>query len=285
MLRFPPRRILVPFDFSKASLEAWRQAQWLARRFGSRVEALYVEEWVPTGELFQPWRLTPALRLQRRDRVRSRIGRLARVHVLEGSPIVMILRLARRRGIDLIVMGTSGRRGIDRFWRGSVTESVARLSPVPVLAVRGKARPFRSVLAPVNFTDYSDLAFSYAAGVAGALKAPLTALHVTSDPLRCGNPRFLMCNLIERLPEQVLGRCRPFVKVRRGLPRDEIVEEASRHGLVVLSAHRKSLFPLGTTAEAVLRRSSAPVLTAPIAGASAAASRKPALSAAWGTRT
>lgn len=264
MLRFPPKRILVPFDFSEVSLASWRQAQQFSRRFGARVEALYVEEWVPTGELFQPWRLTPRRRAQLRERVRSKIGRLARVHVLEGSPVVMILRLARTRRIDLIVMGTTGRRGIDRFWRGSTTESVTRLSPVPVLAVRGKARPIRSVLAPVNFTDYSDAGFFYAAEAAAALKAPLTALHVTSDPLRCGNPRFLMCNLVERLPSSSLGRCRPEVRVRRGIPQEEIIAEASRHGVVVLSAHRRSLFSLGTTAERVIQGAEVPVLTVPV---------------------
>lgn len=275
MLRFPPKRILVPFDFSEVSLAAWRQAQLLSRRFGARVEALYVEEWVPTGELFQPWRLTPRRRAQMRDRVRSKIGRLARVHVLEGSPVVMILRLVRTRRVDLIVMGTTGRRGIDRFWRGSTTESVTRLSPVPILAVRGRARPIRSILAPVNFTDYSDLGFFYAAEMAAALKAPLTALHVTADPLRCGNPRFLTCNLIERLPPSTLRHFRPEVRVRRGIPHEEIVVESSRHGVVVLSAHRKSLFSLGTTAERVIQGADVAVLTVP-------APKAPVKAGQWG---
>jgi nucleotide-binding universal stress UspA family protein len=244
-------------------MAAWHQAELLARRFKAEVEALYVEEWIPTGEMFQPWRLTPKLRGEIRARVRSKIGGSARIHVLEGSPIVTILRLARTRKPHLIVMGTSGRRGMDRIWSGSVTESVTRLSPVPVLAVRGKAKPIRSILAPVNFTDYSDYGFFYAAGMAAALKVPLTALHVTVDPLHCGNPRFLMSNLIDRLPGQVIRTCRPTVEVREGVPREKIVAEAAHHGLVVLSAHRKSLFVLGTTAARVIRDSMVPVLTVP----------------------
>ncbi|MBI3659735.1 universal stress protein, partial [Candidatus Acetothermia bacterium] len=43
---------------------------------------------------------------------------------------------AQEQKMDLIVMGTHGRRGLDRMLLGSVTEEVVRLSPVPVLTVR-----------------------------------------------------------------------------------------------------------------------------------------------------
>lgn len=56
--------------------------------------------------------------------------------LLEGRPYEAILEYAERIGVDLIVMGTQGRSGLDRFMLGSVTERVLRTSDVPVLAVR-----------------------------------------------------------------------------------------------------------------------------------------------------
>ena len=53
----------------------------------------------------------------------------------EGSPANMILKTIQEEGIDLVVMGTSGKHGLDRFLLGSVTEKVVRSAKCPVLAV------------------------------------------------------------------------------------------------------------------------------------------------------
>jgi len=56
--------------------------------------------------------------------------------VVTGIPDEEILSYAEDNGIDVIVMGTHGRSGLDRVLLGSVTERVIRRSPVPVLTVR-----------------------------------------------------------------------------------------------------------------------------------------------------
>ncbi|MBI1744205.1 universal stress protein [Candidatus Acetothermia bacterium] len=56
--------------------------------------------------------------------------------VEEGHPAETILRYAKENKIDLIVMGTHGRRGLNRILLGSVAEEVVRRSPVPVITVR-----------------------------------------------------------------------------------------------------------------------------------------------------
>jgi nucleotide-binding universal stress UspA family protein len=56
---------------------------------------------------------------------------------VEGNPYEEILEYASKRGIDMIIMGTHGRTGLDRVVMGSVAERVVRRSPVPVLTVRG----------------------------------------------------------------------------------------------------------------------------------------------------
>ncbi len=54
-----------------------------------------------------------------------------------GAEWERILELVKARNIDLVVMGTHGRRGLSRVFLGSVAERVVRLSPVPVLTIRG----------------------------------------------------------------------------------------------------------------------------------------------------
>jgi nucleotide-binding universal stress UspA family protein len=56
--------------------------------------------------------------------------------ILEGRPVDAILRAATARSADLIVMGTHGRRGLERILVGSTTEGVLRTADIPVLVVR-----------------------------------------------------------------------------------------------------------------------------------------------------
>jgi len=56
--------------------------------------------------------------------------------IISGSPHKQLIDYAERHGIDLIVMGTHGRTGLDRYLLGSVTERVVRTADMPVLTVR-----------------------------------------------------------------------------------------------------------------------------------------------------
>lgn len=57
--------------------------------------------------------------------------------VLEGNPADEIVNFAEKNDVELIVMGTLGKSGVQRFLLGSVAENVVRHSKVPVLVVRG----------------------------------------------------------------------------------------------------------------------------------------------------
>lgn len=58
--------------------------------------------------------------------------------LLEGHPADKIIEFAEQNDIEMIVMGTLGKTGIDRFLLGSVAENVVRHSKIPVLVVRGE---------------------------------------------------------------------------------------------------------------------------------------------------
>lgn len=281
MIRFPPRRILVPADTTEPSLAALRAGRDLARRFRSSLSAVYVESLPPSllgfsveegadaaGEIarqFREFRAWREARL-RREAAGLPAGRL-RVRTVRGRPERMAAALAGGRAADLIVMGTHGRKGLSRLAAGSVAEEVASRAKVPVLIVRPFRGPFRvrRVLCPVNLTPYSDEALRAAHLVARSFRARLTALLVRSAADDDGLARG---RLLARL-DAVLGRVaasRAGASVRAGDPRAEILAQSASCDLVVLSAHRKSFLGgwiLGTTAERVLRCCAVPVLAVP----------------------
>jgi nucleotide-binding universal stress UspA family protein len=262
MSRFPAERILVPVDLSAASVPAWRWAKVLAAP-GARLETLLVRESDPAPILgLSKARLTARERKALEARMRAAYpGSSPRV--VEGSVAVEAAR--RAASADLVVTGSHGRHGLDRFMLGSVSEEIARLSPVPTLTVRVPPRRVRSVLAPVNLHPYSRKGLEAGARAAASLGAALTVLCVDEGG-RGPEPRGYVCGLIASLPEELKKAVRPKLIVRRGEALKEILLEARRHGLVALTAHRRRLLTdlvLGTTAERVLRHSRTPVLSAP----------------------
>jgi len=71
------------------------------------------------------------------DSVAQQLGDMSTTTAVHGGdPHEVILKYAGDEGIDMIVMGTHGRTGLDRYLLGSVTEKVVRFSDVPVLTVR-----------------------------------------------------------------------------------------------------------------------------------------------------
>ncbi|MBI5245679.1 MAG: universal stress protein [Elusimicrobia bacterium] len=266
MIQFPPKKILVAYDLSDVSRIAWRHAVALAADCGAELEAVFVQPWGAGVDLMPPPRLTPAEARSLRAKIRAAVGDGPKITILQGDPAGRILSLARLHRPQLIVVGTHGRKGFERAILGSVAETVIRGSSVPVLAARGPVRPVRSILAPVNFTPYSDYGFAYAAAASAVLSAQLTALHATVDPIWEGNPRYRLSNLIHHLPAKLRENCRPTAQEFTGTAVKSILKAQRGHDWIVLVSHEKAPFKeafFGTTLEQVLRRSPVPVLSVP----------------------
>ena len=144
-------RILVPVDFSSCSLEAAEAAAALAGPHGARIVLLYIPELpgpIKADALIQP---TPGaepiplidfytLRAEEKFKpYRAALGdHLEATRVVPGKkPADLILQIAEELGVDMIVMGTHGRQGMQRLLMGSVTEAVIRGTARPVLVIRG----------------------------------------------------------------------------------------------------------------------------------------------------
>lgn len=134
-------RILIPTDGSEGATVAAGQAVELAYRFEAALHAIYVID-TETGMDTDIEGVFEAFEEAGRKAVDSVIDLADNAgvesvvaEVAQGRPPEVILAYADEHDIDMIVMGTHGRTGIDRLLLGSVTEEVVRKSPVPVLTV------------------------------------------------------------------------------------------------------------------------------------------------------
>ncbi len=145
------QKILLPTDGSKFAENAAKHAIWIASRSGAEIIVLNVIETsslvgLPAEDLIV--KIKEMLKEEGRrslERISEMISKsedeskIEDVKITlkteEGSPAESILKTIENENIDLVVMGTSGKHGLDRFLLGSVTEKVVRSSKCPVLAV------------------------------------------------------------------------------------------------------------------------------------------------------
>ncbi|HYH68945.1 MAG TPA: universal stress protein [Urbifossiella sp.] len=126
------RRILYPTDFSSYSNQAYFHAVGMAETYRASLTVVYVvTPGSPEAEKGSDYWLGQL------GHVRPADERIAVHHVLlEGDPAGEISRYAADAGIDVIVIGTHGRTGVDRLVMGSVAEKVMREAPCSVLVVK-----------------------------------------------------------------------------------------------------------------------------------------------------
>jgi nucleotide-binding universal stress UspA family protein len=136
------RTILFPTDFSKRAEYGFHLACALARDYGARLLIAHVKTppVILYGEMGslppEPLDLEESLRAQLLE-VRPADEQIACEHFyMVGEPAEEIVRLANEEHVDLIVMGTHGRRGLGRLVMGSVAEQVVRTAACPVVTVK-----------------------------------------------------------------------------------------------------------------------------------------------------
>jgi nucleotide-binding universal stress UspA family protein len=136
--------ILVPTDGGESAEGAVAEAVELAAVTGARLHALSVVDtrsystlseakWLLVDEMLREEAET-AVRVVRERAEEAGVDVTTTVE--RGVPHEIILDYAAEHGVDLVVMGTHGRRGIDHVLLGSVAERVVRRSSAPVLIVR-----------------------------------------------------------------------------------------------------------------------------------------------------
>ncbi|MFW5920288.1 MAG: universal stress protein [Polyangiales bacterium] len=144
-----PKHILVAYDFSRVAWRALELAAALRKRLDARVDIVYVLPDTFAGVEHFPPEATWAAPEQREswigqkrseleEAIRNVFGEAAdsvKVHVLRGPPSRTILGLVDELGADMVLVGSTGKTGIERALLGSVASSLLRRSHVPVLTV------------------------------------------------------------------------------------------------------------------------------------------------------
>jgi len=146
------KKVLYPIDFSEYTEEITSYAVSIAKKYDSELHLLHV---IPNLNYFTPYEsfLTPEnlVAIERNiekeiekdfDKVVKKIDIPTKRIIRTGVTFVEIIDYIKEEGIDLVVMGTHGRSGIEHILIGSVAEKVVRKSPCPVLTIRPKGKLF-----------------------------------------------------------------------------------------------------------------------------------------------
>jgi len=293
-------RILYPTDFSACAGHALPHTLRLARELTAELHllhALVLHEAEPSSAAYQVPSLetlydtiseqTAALLHETAsDMAGSDIAvQRAQVHAI--SPAAAILDYAAQHDIDLISMGTHGRRGLRRLLLGSVAEEVLRLAPCPVLTVPERETAghepgvANEIVIPLDFSEHALLALTYAEEFARMYASRIHLVHILDEAvypdfyppvIPAGGPKN------EELREQSLERLREIAAplegrgfdvdahVRSGRAAHQLADFAAeiQADLIAIASHgltglRHIL--LGSVTEQLVRRSPCPVLT------------------------
>ena len=182
---------------------------------------------------------------------------------------------------DLIVMGTHGRRGVERWFIGSTTEKLLRHSPVPLVTIsaagdKALSTPrFRRILVTTDFSEGTADALAYAFSVAQENDSEVTLLHVLHD-ISADVAGKYQDSLIDGIRKQLEGLvpagarnwCEIVMRVETGIPYRIILRtlEDEKVDLLIMNIHGKDMLDralLGSTAERVVRAASCPVMMIP----------------------
>lgn len=141
------KSILVATDGSEYTKNAVDYGIDLAKTTGAKLHAIYVVDTAAFASIPMDaaWESMYELLRQEGNEATNYVAEKAKAegleverNTVEGHPADEIIQYAEKNSISLIVMGTLGKSGLDRFLLGSVAEKVVRTSKIPVLVVRGK---------------------------------------------------------------------------------------------------------------------------------------------------
>ena len=299
------KNILFATDFSEASQVALPYAIAIASRYGSQVHIAHIlspAAFIISSQPGDPVRMDSIHEAARAD-VRQRMELVAahvktvphHTYIREGKVWESLAEIVQTHEIDLLVVGTHGRTGVEKFVLGSKAEEILRLAPCPVLTVgpklAGRARltaiegegknltaveiSVGQILYATDFSPESLAAAPFATSLAQEFQSKLTLLHVIEKFAELNHQPEAIGLVLQRLenlvPEEASLWCSPRPKVQFGAAADCVLLEAldTSADLIVLGVRAASGNLVAAThlpwatAHKVISHAHCPVLTIP----------------------
>ena len=284
------KKILCPVDFFPASDNAVSYATGLAANYDARLHLLHVisplvpstyEYAIDAVEIMKSMERTSAEEMKKLGMRVREAGITAELEIRAGDVYDEIKRAIEVLKPELVVMGTHGRRGVERWFMGSTTEKLLRHSPVPLLTISATGEKpvpspqFRRILVTTDFSAGTADALSYAFSVAQENESRVTLLHVVHDVAVDVSGKYhesllkgIQKQLDDLVPAEARNWCDVTARVETGMPYRIILRmlEDEKIDLLVMNIHGKGMLDralLGSNAERVVRAASCPVMLIP----------------------
>lgn len=282
-------KILVPLDFSDLGSKALHSAEKLAQLFNGSITPFH--SYLPLNEvdggpyMFGMGSTTIEDYDEIEDALYDRLGELARNEVdpsLVTKPLISIGNPAQSiveegKDFDLIVLSTHGRTGFSRFFLGSVSEKVLRMSHVPVLVVNQEREltNLNNIMLTTDFSDHSKEAFPIAKEIAREAKATLELVNILPyDPEHDEEPEESKVQVREQrlnvLAKEIFHDISDLIKtkviVSTDTPHESILKYNNNnpHDLIIMSTVGRTgidYLMMGSTTANVVRHVKSPVLS------------------------
>ena len=295
------RNVLFATDFSATSDAALPYAAAICRRFGSTLHTVHVlsdasilmmsggVDYVSLGTIYDDAQNEAKERLaQISDRME---GLPCRNYVRHGQVWKNLASIIEENDIDLIVVGTHGRKGLGKLLLGSVAEDILRHAPCPVLTVgpkvcgraklptlRGCGRDLappelelRQILYATNFAQGAERLAHEAILLADEFRSRLILMHVIEDYTRLGSNSGPIEKTTQKLKELIPGNTAlqhlPETMIEFGHPAERILKVAADREADMIVLGARSSAEVGTShspwssAHHVIAQAHCPVLT------------------------
>lgn len=278
--------IVVGFDQSPSSKAAVIEAaNWIKRHGGQLflVHAVFfdTEEFgIAPEQLEKRLKIGEKACVEAQDMITKEFRIDARYVLCEGEPPEVIAEVAQSKQADLIMLGTYGRKGLNRLLMGSVTSQVILDTPVDTLVVKKPCNActgsYKSILVPFDGSDFSKKALTRACQLSKLDKADVTVMYVI--------PRYeemvdffkteSISNSLQQEAAKIISRAVDLADTQGITLRTEIVEghaaektvetaQRLKVDLIAMGSHgyrgiNKAI--MGSTAERVILNSACPIL-------------------------
>lgn len=264
------RSIIVGTDFSEGSIVALELAIDIANKINCDVSLIWVKR---EKMLMSEEQLTAMTDVAQQkltalcDKYRSRLtyGKI-RWEICSGKVAAVIARQARHENSPLIVIGTNGASGFEKYWMGSTAVRIVQESPVPVITIRQGFdfhKDLERIVVPIRVNLNSRQKVAPAAAIAKMFNSEVHILGLLDDPSQAAPLRTYITQAAELLKNDGIKFTATVKKYKNYSDAVLSYAESIKADLVVINTEQDRIISqlfLGTNAQQIVHNAQLPVM-------------------------